>query len=84
MMCFRRGFPFVGLVMFLVLAGAIVALAALTTWWVLFALVPLVMMGGCMAMMGATARVAGGSPRAWPSACCGMSPGRDQPSSNRY
>lgn len=77
MMCFRRGFPFGGLAMLLVLISGIVALAALTTWWVLFALVPLMMMGGCMAMMGAMARVAGGNPRAWPSACCGMNTGRD-------
>ena len=65
----------VGLAMLAVLIGSVVALAALTTWWVLFALVPLVMMGGCMAMMGAMAREVGDDARDWSWGCCGMSPG---------
>jgi hypothetical protein len=61
-MCFGRAFPFAGLMM-LGWATLAVVLAALTSWWVLFALIPLGMMG-CMAMMmGTMARSAGGDPR---------------------
>jgi hypothetical protein len=87
MMCFRRGFAFVGLVMLIVLTGAIVGLAALTTWWVLFALVPLVMMAGCMAMVGAMARFARDDPSAWQWGCCTMNPAetrRSAPRANQY
>jgi hypothetical protein len=58
-----RGFPFVGL-MLLGWAILVVVLAALTTWWVLFALIPVWMMS-CMAMMGTMAGSAGGGPWAW-------------------
>jgi hypothetical protein len=66
MMCFRRGIPFVGLM----LVAAIVIVAALTTWWVLLALVPLAMMLGCMAMMAPMARRVAGDPRAERWRCC--------------
>jgi hypothetical protein len=68
-MCFGRAFPFAGLMM-LAWATLAVVVAALTSWWVLFALIPLGMMG-CMAMMmGTMARSAGGDPRAGPWAWC--------------
>jgi hypothetical protein len=54
MTCFDRGFPLVGVAL---VAAAAVVIAALTSWWVLLALVPLVMMVGCMAMMAAAVRV---------------------------
>lgn len=56
-MSFGRGFPFVSL-MLLGWAMVAIVVAALTTWWVLFALLPLAMMGP-MAMMGAMVRSAG-------------------------
>ena len=72
MMCFRRGFPPIGLVVAAV-AAAVVVVAALTTWWVLFALLPVAMMVGCMAMMAGMARwpAAGSSAARW--GCCGPS-----------
>ncbi len=48
----RRGFPFFPVVL-LAAAVAIGVAAALTTWWVLLALIPLTMMVGCAAMMTA-------------------------------
>ena len=63
MMWFRPGFLFGGL-MLLCWATVAIVVAALTTWWVLLALLPLVMMGSGMAMMGMVARSAGTDPRA--------------------
>ena len=40
-MCFRRGMPFLGVML---VAAVIVTVAALTSWWALLALVPLAMM----------------------------------------
>lgn len=68
-MWFRGGFFVVGL-MLLGWAAIVVAIAALTTWWVLFALVPLGMMAMCAPMMATMARSAGGDPRAGPWAWC--------------
>lgn len=62
-MCFGRVMPFAG-VMMLGWATLAVVVAALTTWWVLFALMPLVMMSSMAMMMGAMARSRGGGPRA--------------------
>jgi hypothetical protein len=61
MMWFRPGFLFGGL-MLLCWATVAIVVAVLTTWWVL--LVPLLMMGSGMAMMGVMARSAGTDPRA--------------------
>ena len=69
MMWFRPGFLFGGL-MLLCWAMVAIVVAALTTWWVLLALVPLLMMGSGMAMMGSMARSAGGDPRGGPWAWC--------------
>jgi hypothetical protein len=63
MMWFRPGFLFGGL-MLLCWATVAIVVAALTTWWVLLALLPLLMMGSGMAMMGMMARSAGTDPRA--------------------
>lgn len=71
MTCFRGPFPLVG-AMLLGWATVAVVVAALTTWWVLFALGPLAMMASGMAMMGAMARSAGVDPSAGPWAWCGM------------
>jgi hypothetical protein len=68
-MWFGRGFLFAGL-MLLGWAAIVVAISALTTWWVLFALVPLGMMASCLVMMGTMVRSAGGDPRAGPWAWC--------------
>lgn len=65
-----RGGFFVGGLMLLCWAAIVVAIAALTTWWVLFALVPLGMMAMCAPMMTTMARSAGGDPRAGPWAWC--------------
>lgn len=70
-MCFGRGFPLVGLIL---VTGLVVLLAALTSWWVLLALFPLVMMAGCMATMGALtkrARSGEGSRTVWSDCCRG-------------
>lgn len=48
----RRGFR-VFPVALLVAAVAMTVVAALTTWWLLLALIPLAMMVGCAAMMTA-------------------------------
>lgn len=48
---FTRAVSFVAVAA--VAAAVVIAVAALTTWWVLLALIPLVMMVGCMAMMAA-------------------------------
>jgi hypothetical protein len=63
MMWFRPGFLFGGL-MLLCWPTVAIVVAALTTWWVLLALLPLLMMGSGMAMMGMMARSAGTDPRA--------------------
>jgi hypothetical protein len=63
MMWFRPGFRFGGL-MLLCWATVAIVVAALTTWRVLLAFVPLLMMGSGMAMMGMIARSAGTDPRA--------------------
>ena len=68
-MWLRRGFLFGG-VMLLCWAAIAIVVAALTTWWVLFALVPLLMMMSGMGMMGLMARSAGGDPRAGPWGWC--------------
>ena len=75
MMCFRRGFPPLGLVVAAV-AAAVVVVAALTTWWVLFALLPVAMMVGCVAMMAGMARMRPGAGVAGQWGCCarGSSP----------
>lgn len=74
-MGFGRVSAFVGLILLGWVALAIV-IAALTTWWVLFALFalfPLAMMSS-MAMMGTTARSAGDGPKgglwAWCTRWC--------------
>jgi hypothetical protein len=69
MMSFRPGFLFAGL-MLLCWATVAIVVAALTTWWVLFALLPLLMMGSGMAMMGMMARSAGTDPRDGPWGSC--------------
>lgn len=68
-MWLRRGFFFGGL-MLLGWAAIVVAIAALTTWWVLFALVPLGMMAMCAPMMATMASSAGGATRTGPWAWC--------------
>jgi hypothetical protein len=64
-MWFRPGVLFGGLTLLCWAAVAMVA-AALTTWWVLLALLPLLMMGSGMTMMGTMARRAGTDPRPGP------------------
>ena len=61
-MWFRPGFLFGGLMLPFWVTVAIV-IAALTTWWVLLALLPL-LMGNAMAMTGMMARSADTDPRA--------------------
>ncbi len=73
MMCFRRGIPAIGLLLVVAAAVVIVVTAALTTWWVLLAVIPLVMMVGCMAMMAAMARWMPSGPRAAQWGCCAES-----------
>jgi hypothetical protein len=68
-MWFRSRFLFGGL-MLLCWATVAIVVAALTSWWVLLALVPLVMMMGGMAMMGTMARSAGDGARGGPWAWC--------------
>lgn len=68
-MWFGRGFLFAGL-MLLGWVAIVVGVAALATWWVLVALVPLVMMASCLAIMATMARCAGDDPRAGPWAWC--------------
>ena len=51
MMCFRRGFLSGGFLMLLCWATGVLVVAALTTWWVLLALVPLAMMVSVMETM---------------------------------
>ncbi len=70
MMCLTRRVPLVG---FVVVAAAVIVVAALTAWWVLLALIPLVMMVGCMAMMvAAMGRLRSGDPSmAGRWGCCG-------------
>lgn len=64
-MWFRTGLLFGGL-MLLCWATIAIVVATLTSWWVLLALVPLVMMISGMAMMGTMARNgAKGGPWAW-------------------
>ncbi len=69
MIRFRRGV----LLFSLVVAVAIMAVAALTSWWVLLALIPLAMAVGCMAMMAARWRIPGGPSAArcgcWEAGC---------------
>ena len=67
-MWFRSGFVFGGLVL-LCWATVAIVVAAFTTWWVLFALLPLLMMSG-MRMMGMMARSAGVGSRAGPWGWC--------------
>ena len=55
--------------MLLCWATVAIVVAALTTWWVLLALFPPLMMSG-MAMMGKMARSAGTDPRAGPWGWC--------------
>ena len=68
-MWFRSGFLFGGL-MLLCWAMIAIVVAALTSWWVLLALVPLVMMLSGMAMMGTVARSARDDGRRGPWAWC--------------
>jgi peptidoglycan/LPS O-acetylase OafA/YrhL len=68
MIRFRRGIPFVSMVL-VAAAVAIVLAAALTSWWVLLALMPLAMMVGCVAMMAAHRRTPRG-PSAARCGCC--------------
>ena len=68
-MWFRPGFVFGGL-MLLCWATVAIVVATLTTWWVLFALLPLLMMMTGMAMMGLMARSAGTDPRSRPWGWC--------------
>jgi hypothetical protein len=56
--------------MLLCWATVAIVVAALTTWWVLLALFPLLMMMSGMAMMGTMARSAGTDPRAGPWGRC--------------
>lgn len=67
MMWLRPGF---GILMFLCWATVALVIAALTTWWILLALFPLLMMASGMAMMGTMARSAGTDPRAGPWGWC--------------
>lgn len=67
MMWLRPGF---GILMFLCWATVALVVAALTTWWILLALLPLLMMASGMAMMGTMARSAGTDPRAGPWGWC--------------
>ena len=69
MMWFRPGFRFGGLMLLCWAMVAVVA-AALTTWWVVLALVPLAMMMSGIGMMGTMARSAGDDPRAGPWGWC--------------
>jgi len=66
-----RGFLLVGLIV-LGWAAATIIVAALTTWWVLFALFALfpLAMASSMAVIGATGPAQGG-PRAWCAWCFG-------------
>ncbi len=68
-------------------AVAIIAAAASTSWWVLLVLVPLAMVVGCVAMVGAGHRIPCGSGAArcgWgggsalPTATCGCRPLRSE------
>jgi len=54
----------------MLVAAVIVTVAALTSWWVLLALVPLAMMVGCMAMMAPMARRMAGDPKVERWRCC--------------
>jgi uncharacterized membrane protein len=67
---FRRAIPFVGLAA--VAAAVVIAVAALTTWWVLLALIPLVMMVGCMAMMAAMPSMDAWRPQGWGAGMMGF------------
>lgn len=67
MMWFRPGF---GVLMFLCWATLAVVVAAFTEWWVLLALLPLLMMGSGIAMIGTMARSAGTGTRAGPWGWC--------------
>ena len=62
---------------------AIIATAALASWWVLLALIPLAMVAGCVAMVAAGHRIPGGpgaarcgcaAVSALPTATCGCRP----------
>ena len=68
-MGFRRGVLFIPL-MLLAWAAIVVAIAALTSWWVLFALVPLGMMAICFPMMATMASSWDGDARGGPWAWC--------------
>ena len=68
-MGFRRGFLFIGL-MLLGWAAIVVAIAAFTGWWVLFALVPLGMMALCAPMMASMVSSWEGDTRGGPWAWC--------------
>ena len=70
MVFFREGVPPLRLVL-AIAAVVIVVIAALTTWGVLLALIPLAMVIGCMTMMATTVRRMDGAPRAVRRACCG-------------
>jgi hypothetical protein len=57
--CLRRlssRFGLVALILGAAVAGGVVLLAGLTSWWVLFALMPLALLGACLAMMTAMPR----------------------------
>jgi hypothetical protein len=71
-MIFRRGFPFFPVVLAAAAVATLVA-AALTSSWMLLALIPLAMMVGCMAMMMTAHLRMAGRPSAPRSGCCGMS-----------
>ena len=68
MMWLRPGF--LGLLTVLCWATVAIVAASLTTWWVLFALVPLLLMTSGMSMMGMMARSTGDDPRAGPWGWC--------------
>jgi hypothetical protein len=72
MLRFRRGIPFVSVVL-VAAAVAMMLAAALTSWWVLLALIPLTMMVACVAMMAAQRRMPRG-PSSAGCGCCAVSP----------
>ncbi len=71
MIRFRRGIPFIPVVL-IAAALAIMLASALTSWWVLLALIPLTMMLGCVTMMATHRRMPGGASAAR-CGCCAVS-----------
>ena len=73
MIRFRRGIPLFSVAL-VVVAVAIIAAAALTSWWVLLALIPLAMAVGCTAMMAARGRTPGAQSEVRCGCCAGSGP----------